>query len=173
MPLLTLKIKVCKIKSGVNLNFGGITLFDSLSIGKIAVLLCVASSGEEEEIIKNSASKQGFKVLKGKVGSMDSSKIFAAIETAGKKEGFIKDIYREEHALYHSVLEAYAGICRGQVGLGNVLRSAGLVFTIVKGPRIIGDESDGHWLAVALYGNIGAPIKGFEHEVMGMGINPV
>lgn len=148
-------------------------MFDSLSLGKTALLLSIASSSEEEEKIKKSAEKHGFKVLKGKVGSMDSSKIFAAIETAGKKEGFIKQIYREEHALYHCVLEAYTGICRGQVGLGNVLRSAGLVFTIVKGPRVLGDETDGQWLAVALYGSLGAPIKGFEHEVMGMGINPV
>ncbi len=147
-------------------------MFESLTIGKTALLLCMASESDEE-IIRESAARHGFKVLKGKVGSMDSSKIFAAIETAGKKEGFIKQVYREEHALYHCVLEAYAGICRGQVGLGNVLRTAGLVFTIVKGPRIIGDNEDGQWLAVALYGNMGAPIKGFEHEVMGMGINPV
>ena len=52
-------------------------------------------------------------------------------------------------------------------------RTAGLTFSIVRGPRILGDDSDGEWIAVALYGNMGAPIKGFEHEVMGLGINPI
>lgn len=147
-------------------------MFRSLSIGKTALLLSMAS-GRDEEMIRTGAKEHGYKVLKGRVGSMDSAKIFAAIETAAKKEGLIKKEYREEHSLYHSVLEAYTGICRGQVGLGNVLRTAGLVFSIVRGPRISGDNSDGEWVAIVLYGNMGAPIKGFEHEVIGLGINPV
>lgn len=147
-------------------------MFESLSIGKTALLLSMAS-GRDEEMIRTGAREHGYKVLKGRVGSMDSAKIFAAIETAAKKEGLIKKGYREEHSLYHSVLEAYTGICRGQVGLGNVLRTAGLVFSIIRGPRISGDNSDGEWVAIVLYGNMGAPIKGFEHEVIGLGINPV
>jgi hut operon positive regulatory protein len=43
-------------------------------------------------------------------------------------------------------------------------------FAIVKGPRIPGD-TEGTWLAVGMYGMIGAPIKGHEHEVCGLGIN--
>ncbi|MCJ7806800.1 MAG: transcriptional regulator, partial [Clostridia bacterium] len=27
------------------------------------------------------------------------------------------------------------------------------------------------WLAVVLYGTIGAPIKGYEHETIGLGLN--
>jgi hut operon positive regulatory protein len=147
-------------------------LFESLSIGKTALLLSVSLDGDEE-MIRKAAILHGYKLLKGRVGSMDSSKIFAAIETAAKKECLIKAGYREEHSLYHSVLEAYTGICRGQVGLGNILRTAGLTFSIVRGPRILDDNSDGDWIAIALYGNMGAPIKGYEHEVMGLGINPV
>ena len=147
-------------------------MFKALSIGKAASLTALATDSDEAEIIKT-ARDQGYKVYKGRVGSMDSSKIFAAIETAAKKEFLIKDSYREEHSLYHSVLEAYNGICRGQVGLGNVLRTAGLVFSIVRGPRTPGDDKNGEWLAVVLYGNMGAPVKGFEHEVIGLGINPV
>lgn len=60
-----------------------------------------------------------------------------------------------------------------EVGLGNVLRTVGLVFSIVRGPIILGDTSDGEWVAVVLYGNIGAHIRGYEHEVIGLGINPV
>jgi hut operon positive regulator len=148
------------------------SLFDTLSLGKAAMLLSLASD-EDELKIKEAVCAKGYKVLKGKVGSMDSSKIFAAIETAAKKENIIKAVYREEHSLYHSVLEAYSATCRGQVGLGNVMRTAGLVFSIVRGPRLPGDTADGEWIAVVLYGNMGAPIKGFEHEVIGLGINPV
>lgn len=147
-------------------------MFESLSIGKTALLICM-SSESEEEMIRKTSILNGYKVLKGRVGSMDSAKIFAAIETAAKKESLINSSYREEHSLYHTVLEAYSGICRGQVGLGNILRTAGLTFSIVRGPRILGDDSDGEWIAVALYGSMGAPIKGYEHEVMGLGINPI
>lgn len=147
-------------------------MFETLSIGKTALLLCI-SSESEEAIIRETSILNGCKVLKGRVGSMDSAKIFAAIETAAKKEGLIKELYREEHSLYHTVLEAYSGICRGQVGLGDILRTAGLTFSVVRGPRFPGDDADGEWIAVALYGNIGAPIKGYEHEVMGFGINPI
>jgi len=147
-------------------------LFEPLSIGKTALLLCI-SSESEEEMIRKTSILNGYKVVKGRVGSMDSAKIFAAVETAAKKECLINASYRDEHSLYHTVLEAYSGICRGQVGLGNILRTAGLTFSIVRGPRILGDSSDGEWIAVALYGSMGAPVKGNEHEVMGMGINPI
>jgi hut operon positive regulator len=144
----------------------------SVKLGKLSALLAL-SSEEEEQAIYKMGRELGYKMYKGRVGSMDSNKIFAAVETAAKKESLVKALYREEHAIYHSVLEAYNAICRGQLGLGNVLRSAGLLFSIVRGPRIPGDYTDGEWIAVTLYGNMGAPIKGFEHEVIGLGINPV
>lgn len=145
---------------------------EEISIGKIAALL-VLSDPEETDLISKKAKDSGYRIYKGHVGSMDSAKIFAAIETAAKKEGFIGQHYREEHSVYHSILEAYTAICRGQEGLGSVLRTVGLVFSIVRGPRIAGDINDGDWIAVVLYGNMGAPTKGYEHEVIGLGINPV
>ncbi|MBP2645164.1 MAG: hutP 2 [Firmicutes bacterium] len=144
----------------------------TVSLGKMAVFL-VLHSGQAEDKMMAIGQDSGFRLYKGKVGSMDSAKIFAAVETAAKREGLINSQYREEHALYHSILEAYHGICRGQTGLGNIMRSAGLLFSIVRGPRIPGDADDGDWVAVALYGSMGAPIKGYEHEVLGLGINPV
>lgn len=143
-----------------------------ITIGKLAVSLAVSDTGEEQHLIQI-AEKVNYKYYRGRAGSMDSEKIFAAIETAAKRRGLIKEQYREEHALYHSILDAFHGICRGEVALGSILRSAGLIFSIVRGPRIAGDYSDGEWLAVALYGTIGAPIKGFEHEAMGLGINHI
>lgn len=145
---------------------------ETISLGKMAVFIAL-HTGEAEAAMLKHGRECGYKLYKGKVGSMDSAKIFAAIETAAKREGLINDQYREEHALYHSILEAYHGICRGQTGLGNIMRSVGLLFSIVRGPRLPGDESDGDWVAVALYGSMGAPIKGYEHEVFGLGINPV
>jgi len=145
---------------------------EALSIGKIAVLYAICTKSEEEEIHRK-AVEMGYKLYRGSVGAMDSSKIFAAVETAAKKEGLMHPIYREEHAVYHSILEAYTAACRGREGLGNVLRSAGLAFSIVRGPRVPHDTNDGDWVAIVLYGTMGAPIKGYEHEVIGLGINPV
>ncbi len=143
-----------------------------ITIGKMAVSLAVSTTDEEQRLLQI-AEKYVYKYYKGRAGSMDSEKIFAAIETAAKRRGLVHEKYREEHALYHSILDAFHGICRGEVALGSILRTAGLVFSIVRGPRIAGDYSDGEWLAVALYGTIGAPIKGYEHEAVGLGINHI
>jgi hut operon positive regulator len=134
--------------------------------------LALASEGETDEVVRI-AREKGYQVCKGRVGAMDSAKIFAAVETAAKREGIIKNMYREEHAIYHSALEAYSAICRGQEGLGSILRTVGLVFSIVRGPRVPGDMKEDEWIAVMMYGYMGAPTKGYEHEVLGLGINPV
>ncbi|MFZ5647469.1 MAG: HutP family protein [Bacillota bacterium] len=145
---------------------------DSWGIGKTAVMLAT-SSGEDEKRLIRQAEDAGFKVCKGRVGSVGPEKIFAAVETAAKRNDLIKALYREEHALYHCVLDALHGVCRGQLALGSILRTAGLMFSILRGPRMTGDTSDGQWLAVSLYGTIGAPVKGYEHEAIGLGINHV
>lgn len=140
-------------------------------IGRIAIMFTL-SEGELEEQIMKDAEKNGYKMIKGKVGSMSTEKIFAAVETAAQREGLIrKDYYRDTHALYHAILDAFVGICRGQLGLGDMLRTVGLMFTVVKGPRTVEQSEDGEWIAVVLYGTIGAPVKGYEHETIGLGIN--
>jgi hut operon positive regulatory protein len=109
----------------------------------------------------------------GKVGSMDSHKVVAAVETAAKKNGIIRqDLYRESHALYHAIIEALEGITRGQIQLGAMLRTVGLRFSIVRGNPYDNPE-EGEWVAVALYGTIGAPVKGLEHEAVGLGISHI
>ncbi len=141
------------------------------AIGKTAILYALADPGSEEEI-RTKAQQKGYTLIKGKVGSMNTEKIFAAVETAAQREGLIrKDYYRDTHALYHATLDAFVGICRGQLGLGNMLRTVGLIFTVVRGPRTTEQVEDGEWLAVVLYGMIGAPIKGYEHETIGLGLN--
>jgi len=140
-------------------------------IGKTAIMYALADEDMEKQI-KKEAEKQGFILLKGRVGSMNTEKVFAAVETAAARENIVrKDHYRDTHALYHAIQDAFVGICRGQLGLGNMLRTVGLIFTVVRGPRSIDHLEDGDWIAVVLYGTIGAPVKGNEHETIGLGIN--
>ncbi len=140
-------------------------------IGKTAIMYALAD-GELELELQRAAAEKGYTLIKGRVGSMNTEKIFAAVETAALRENLIrKDHYRETHALYHATLDAFVGICRGQLGLGNMLRTVGLIFAVAKGPRSTDQREDGNWVAVVLYGTIGAPIKGYEHETIGLGIN--
>lgn len=140
------------------------------AIGKTAIALAM-TTGEENQMLVKEAQKHGYQVALGRVGSMESGKVISAIETAVKREGLIGSNYRGEHALYHAALEAFHGVCRGQLELGNILRTVGLNFAVVRGPRTEESKNDGEWIAVALYGTIGAPIKGWEHETIGLGIN--
>jgi len=147
--------------------------FKSNEIGKAAMLVALAGEEEERGELVRQLEAQGYVVAVGKVGSMDSQKIVAAVETAAKKNGIIRtDFYREEHALYHAIIEALLGVGRGVVSFGNVLRTVGLTFAIVRG-RPFARQEEGEWLAVAFYGTIGAPIKGLEHEALGLGINHI
>jgi hut operon positive regulatory protein len=142
-------------------------------IGKNAMHLALFGPEEvSQEYIKD-LRLQGFVFCQGKTGSMETNKIVAAIETAAKRNGVIEnDVYRETHALYHAIMEALHGVTRGQVLLGTVLRSVGLSFSVVRGKPYQSD-AEGEWIAVALYGTIGAPVKGAEHEAIGLGINHI
>lgn len=138
-------------------------------IGKEALLLLLLGKDTlPEELIQ-----LGWTFCKGKVGSMDGQKIVAAVETAAKNNGIVKsDIYRESHALYHAIIEAISGVTRGNNQFGTLLRTVGLQFSIVRGNPYMA-EAEGEWIAVALYGTIGAPVKGLEHEAIGLGINHI
>ncbi|WHY73350.1 hut operon transcriptional regulator HutP [Fictibacillus enclensis] len=143
------------------------SLAEQKRIGKIAMLYVL------DEARLESVEELGWIHCSGKVGSMESNKIVAAIETAAKKNEVINgSVYRETHALYHAIMEALHGVTRGQVQLGTVLRTVGLRFTVVRGQPYEQPE-EGEWIAVALYGTIGAPVKGLEHEAIGLGINHI
>ncbi|UPM52599.1 hut operon transcriptional regulator HutP [Gottfriedia acidiceleris] len=139
----------------------------SQRIGRTAMML--ALTDHEEELMKN----ENLVWCVGKVGTMDAQKVVAAIETAAKQNGVINGaLYREVHSLYHATLEAIQGVTRGHVQLGDVLRTVGLRFAVVRG-KPYKNVNEGDWIAVALYGTIGAPIKGSEHESAGLGINHI
>ncbi|WP_066299936.1 hut operon transcriptional regulator HutP [Bacillus sp. FJAT-29937] len=139
-------------------------------IGRLSILLLFSDDSTEQ---LEKLEQANWKGCTGKVGSMDSQKIVAAIETAAKKNGIIQpDVYRESHALYHAIIEALHGVTRGQVQLGSVLRTVGLSFAVLRG-NPYDNEQEGDWIAVSLYGTIGAPVKGLEHETIGLGINHI
>ncbi|MGB4438458.1 MAG: HutP family protein, partial [Sedimentibacter sp.] len=89
-------------------------------IGKIALLLALTDVDVEK--LQNFYVSKNYIIFKGQVGSMDAKKIVAAIETSASREDIIRENYHEEHALYHAIIEALSGYCRGQVMLGEVLR---------------------------------------------------
>ena len=139
-------------------------------IGRHAILLLL-SDDSTEQLAK--LEQLNWKGCTGKVGSMEAHKVVAAIETAAKKNGVIEsNVYRESHALYHAIIEALHGVTRGQVQLGSVLRTVGLSFAVLRG-NPYDNEQEGDWIAVSLYGTIGAPVKGSEHETIGLGINHI
>lgn len=153
-----------------------IGIHDKDGLGKIAVLLALAE-GDEEQCVMELIKKRGYSFLKGHVGTMDPKKIFSSIEIGAIKEGIIQNYYHEEHALYHAILEALNGYCRGQIGLESILRSTGLTYSIVRG-KLQYDESKMKsdakpWIAICLYGKIGSPRKGFEHDAIGLGVNSI
>ena len=128
-----------------------------LAIGKTAILLATFT---EEEMAFFQDTLKGVSYCLGKVGSMNMQKVISAVETAAKRHGLIRpNLYRETHALYH-------------LAIGEMSRTVGLRFAVVRGTPF-SDEGEGEWIAVAFYGTIGAPVKGSEHETVGLGINHI
>jgi len=139
------------------------------TLGSIAIKIAIADAGEEAEKLIREARRLGYKAIRSQVGSMSMDKVIAAIETASRREGIISDTYHQEHALYHAIIDALLGVCRGQLELGNIVRTVGLSYSVVCGPIRCDCNREENWIMVVLYGTIGAPIKGFEHEAIGLG----
>lgn len=141
-------------------------------IGQQAIMYAFAEE-EEEAALASKLAHMNWRYGKGKVGSMELQKIVAAIETSAKRQEIVDpQLYREMHALYHAIIEALHGVTRGQVELGGMLRTAGLRFAILRG-QPFENKAEGEWIAVAVYGTIGAPVRGLEHEAIGLGINHI
>lgn len=142
----------------------------TVKIGKLAMLLASLDESEREFFVP---AFEEVEYCQGKAGSMEVQKVIAAVETAAKRNGIISEhVYRETHALYHAILESLQGVTRGQIGVGNMMRTVGLRFSVVRGKPYDRSE-EGEWIAVAFYGTIGAPVKGLEHETFGLGINHI
>lgn len=143
-------------------------------IGKIAMMATLLCDDDNAREITDAVRKRGYLIVTGKVGSMDPQKVVASIESAAKKSALVDaELYREQHALYHAIVEALFGISRGQISFGSVLRTVGLRFTVLRGLKSKGAFDEQDWIAVAAYGTMGAPVRGAEHEVMGFGMNHI
>lgn len=140
------------------------------SLGKMAITIAIADEEKRTQLIAE-ARKRNYRICVGKVGTMNTETVVSSILTAAKREGlWDSKSFREEHAFYDTVIEAFNGICRGNPALGNVFRTVGLFFVVIRGKI---NETDGEWLTICMYGTIGPPIKGFEHEAIGLGMNPI
>jgi hut operon positive regulator len=128
-------------------------------------------------LVKASVSEQllplpaGMKVVYGKVGTVKISDVIGSIQTAARREGLFKELYREEHILYSAISDALQGVCRGNIMLQELFRSAYLDFAVARGRYF--EDDPGDWIIVALYGRIGSPIRGHDHEAMGFGVKPI
>jgi hut operon positive regulator len=143
-------------------------------IGKLAILLAVLQDHEWRTSVEQQLTAKGFRFTIGRVGAMEMTKVVAAIETAAKNNHIINsDSYREVHAVYHAIIEAIQSISRGVLQFGDILRTVGLTFSIVRGKMTGAVQHEGEWIAVCIYGTIGAPKKGFEHEAIGFGYNHI
>jgi hut operon positive regulatory protein len=143
---------------------------NKIAIGKTAILLATLT---EEEMGYFNPTLNDVRYCIGKVGSMNMQKVISAVETAAKRNGLIhSNLYRETHALYHAIMEGMEGVTRGHLAIGEMSRTVGLRFAVVRGVPFI-EKDEGEWIAVAFYGTIGAPVKGSEHETVGLGINHI
>jgi len=143
------------------------------SLSKLTILLPLLQEHEWLSSVEEELVARGYRYTIGKVGAMDLMKVVAAVETAAKRHHIIDDQkYREVHALYHAIIEGIQGIGRGTLQFGEILRTVGLTFAVVRG-KVPEYHGEGEWIAVCMYGTIGAPKKGFEHEVLGFGINHI
>ncbi|WP_376768269.1 hut operon transcriptional regulator HutP [Paenibacillus alginolyticus] len=143
------------------------------TMGKLTSLLVMLHNEEAGADIENEMKRRGYRYTIGKVGAMDLVKVVTAIETSAKSNKVIDpNSYREVHSLYHAIIEAIQGIGRGTVQFGDILRTVGLTFCITRGTVEISGYSE-EWLSVCIYGTIGAPKKGFEHDVLGFGYNHI
>ncbi|UUZ93329.1 hut operon transcriptional regulator HutP [Paenibacillus sp. P25] len=150
-------------------------LFDcsQYTMGKLTSLWVMLHNEEAGTEIENEMKRRGYRYTIGKVGAMDLVKVVTAIETSAKSNKVIDpNSYREVHSLYHAIIEAIQGIGRGTVQFGDILRTVGLTFCITRGTVNISGYAE-EWLSVCIYGTIGAPKKGFEHDVLGFGYNHI
>lgn len=101
----------------------------NLRFGKFASLVALTDEDTARRLMPEFKS---FRVITGKVGTMDLKKVIASVETAAKREGIINDeVYRETHALYHAIVEAIQGVTRGDLAVGDIMRTVGLEFSII------------------------------------------
>ena len=136
-----------------------------LGIGFAALQTVLAvAQGEDPPVLSPS-----YRLAIGQAGSMAEQPIYAAVLSVARRNNLVGS-FREVHGVYHAAEDAFFGVLRGGAGLGGTLRTVGLLFTICRGPLFPDVPAEGDWVAVAMFGTVGIPNKGWEHEVVGLGI---
>lgn len=106
----------------------------------------------------------------GRVGTMDTQEVYAAVLAAAEHASILDPGFNDAHALYHATQDALLGILREPSGLGPTLRTAALIYVILRGPRLLGVAGERDWIAVAMFGSVGVPRPDWEHDAVGLGI---
>ena len=111
-----------------------------------------------------------YRAAVGRVGTMDTQDIYAAVLTVAERANLLDPGLNDAHALYHATHDALTGILRDPAGLGPTLRTTALLFAILRGPRKLELRGERDWIAVAMFGSIGAPRPAWEHDAVGLGV---
>lgn len=106
----------------------------------------------------------------GRVGTMDTQDVYASVLTVAERAKLLDPGLNDAHALYHATHDALLGILRDPAGLGPTLRTTALVYAILRGPRKLELRGERDWIAVAMFGSIGAPRPAWEHDAVGLGV---
>lgn len=111
-----------------------------------------------------------YRAATGRVGTMDTQDVYAAVLTVAERAKLLDPGLNDAHALYHATHDALLGVLRDPAGLGPTLRTTALLYAILRGPRLLGLLGERDWIAVAMFGSIGAPRPAWEHDAVGLGV---
>lgn len=115
---------------------------DRLDIGRLAILLAMSTSREQEDLIKKTLGDLDYKFCITEVGGERDEfnrKLYKAVIGATLNNDIIIKNSHEVHALLHATEEAKKGFLFKEVSSLHVAVKVGIV-------------RDKHWLAVGMYG---------------------
>lgn len=128
-------------------------------IGRLALLLALTLTNEEEEVLKKELSESGFLCAVTGIGGDNEEikrRINMAVIGACLNNNIIDKTPREIHSVIHATLEAKEGLLLSAPNGGNF---AGKIAII----------RHNDWLAVAIYGHSAMHVM-TNHERVGLGI---
>lgn len=132
---------------------------NELMIGKTAIILALASGKDEELLLKNKYTEEGYLCAVTATGAESSDlakKINCAVIGACLNNNIIGKTPEEIHAVIHATMEAKTGILIAETSGASF---AGKI-AIVRQKK---------WIAVAIYGRSAAHVM-TNHERIGLGI---
>lgn len=112
-----------------------------------------------------------YRAATGRVGTMDTQDIYAAVLTVAERASMLDPGLNDAHALYNATHDALLGVLRDPAGLRPTFRTTALVYAILRGPRVLESRGERDWIAVAMFGSIGAPRAAWEHDAVGLGVS--